>query len=83
MQYGPEQIRYVVSDAGARMIITEQQFLANVLEARKELPDLEHVIVIDGDAPDGVLTLDEVIAAPGPGLRRRGVRGAARRRRTC
>ena len=66
MQYGPEQIRYVVTDAGARMIITEQQFLANVLEARKELPDLEHVIVIDGEAPDGVITLDEVIAAPDP-----------------
>ncbi|HSS56470.1 MAG TPA: long-chain fatty acid--CoA ligase [Solirubrobacteraceae bacterium] len=68
MQYGPEQIRYVVSDAGARMIMTEQQFLPNVLEAQKELPDLEHVIVIDGDAPDGVLTLDEVIAAPDPGF---------------
>ena len=66
MQYGPEQIRYVVTDAGARMIMTEQQFLANVLEARKELPDLEHVIVIDGEAPEGVLTLDEVIAAPDP-----------------
>ena len=66
MQYGPEQIRYVVTDAGARMIITEQQFLANVLEARKELPDLEHVIVIDGEAPEGVITLDEVIAAPDP-----------------
>ena len=66
MQYGPEQIRYVVTDAGARMIITEQQFLANVLEARKELPDLEHVIVIDGDAPDGVITLEEVIASPDP-----------------
>jgi long-chain acyl-CoA synthetase len=66
MQYGPEQIRYVVTDAGARMIITEQQFLANVLEARKELPDLRHVVVIDGEAPDGVTTLDEVIAAPDP-----------------
>jgi long-chain acyl-CoA synthetase len=66
MQYGPEQIRYVVTDAGARVIITEQQFLANVLEARKELPDLEHVIVIDGEAPDGVVTLEEVIAAPDP-----------------
>ncbi|HEX6697441.1 MAG TPA: long-chain fatty acid--CoA ligase [Solirubrobacteraceae bacterium] len=66
MQYGPEQIRYVVTDAGARMIITEQQFLANVLEARKELPDLRHVVVIDGEAPDGVITLDDVIAAPDP-----------------
>jgi long-chain acyl-CoA synthetase len=66
MQYGPDQIRYVVSDAGARVVITEQQFLANVLEARKELPDLEHVIVIDGEAPEGVLTLDEVVASPAP-----------------
>jgi long-chain acyl-CoA synthetase len=66
MQYGPEQIRYVMTDAGARMIITEQQFLANVLEARKELPDLQHVVVIDGEAPDGVITLDEVIASPDP-----------------
>jgi long-chain acyl-CoA synthetase len=66
MQYGPEQIRYVMTDAGARTIITEQQFLANVLEARKELPDLRHVIVIDGEAPDGVITLDEVVAAPDP-----------------
>ena len=66
MQYGPEQIRYVVTDAGARMIITEQKFLDNVLEARKELPNLEHVIVIDGEAPEGVVTLDEVVAAPDP-----------------
>src|SRR6478672_491779 len=66
VQYGPEQIRYVVGDAGARMIITEQQFLDNVIEARKELPDLEHVIVVDGAAPDGVLTLEQVVAAPDP-----------------
>jgi long-chain acyl-CoA synthetase len=66
MQYGPEQIRYVVTDAGARMIITEQKFLDNVLEARKELPDLGHVIVIDGEAPEGVLTLEEVVSSPDP-----------------
>ncbi|HEX5900426.1 MAG TPA: AMP-dependent synthetase/ligase [Solirubrobacteraceae bacterium] len=66
VQYGPEQIRYVATDAGARMLITEQQFLDNVLEARKELGDLDHVIVVDGDAPEGVLTLDEVVANPDP-----------------
>src|SRR6476469_3611916 len=74
VQYGPEQIRYVVGDAGARMIITEQQYLDNVIAARKELPDLEHVIVVDpttgfaggARAPEGVLTLEEVVAAPDP-----------------
>jgi long-subunit acyl-CoA synthetase (AMP-forming) len=67
MQYTPEQIRFVASDAGARILITEQGLLAGALEARKELPELEHVIVVDGDAPEGVLALDEV-AAPGSGL---------------
>jgi long-subunit acyl-CoA synthetase (AMP-forming) len=66
MQYGPEQIRHVVTDAGARVLVTEQQFLATVLEARKGLPGLEHVIVVDGEAPEGVVTLEEVLAAPDP-----------------
>ena len=31
-----------------------------MLEARRELPELEHVIVIDGEAPAGTLALSEV-----------------------
>jgi long-chain acyl-CoA synthetase len=62
MTYAPNQIEYVVADAGAKIIITEQQFLANVLEARKTLPDLEHVIVVDGDAPEGITALEDVAA---------------------
>jgi long-subunit acyl-CoA synthetase (AMP-forming) len=58
--YTPEQIRYVVSDAGAKVLICEQQYLPQVREARRELPDLEYVIVIDGDAPLGTLALSEV-----------------------
>ena len=63
MQYTPEQIRFVAADAGARIVITEQQLLENALEACKDLPEVEHIIVVDGDAPDGVLTLDELMAA--------------------
>jgi len=59
-QYTPDQIRYQVTDADARIMITEQQFLTKMLEARSELPAVEHVIVVDGDAPDGVLSLEEV-----------------------
>jgi len=60
--YAPNQIEYVVSDAGARILITEPAYLENVLEARKTLPDLEHVILLADEAPDGVLTLAEVEA---------------------
>ncbi len=58
--YTPEQIRYVVSDAGAKVLICEQQYLPQVREARRELPDLEYVIVIDGEAPLGTLALSDV-----------------------
>jgi long-subunit acyl-CoA synthetase (AMP-forming) len=61
--YAPNQIEYVVSDAGARILMTEQAYLPQVLEARKSLPDLEHVIVIDGDVPEGCIALADVEGA--------------------
>ena len=58
--YTPEQIQYLISDSGARVAILEQAYLDRMLEARQELPDLEHVIVVDGEAPDGVTALADV-----------------------
>ncbi|MCW3018745.1 MAG: long-chain fatty acid--CoA ligase [Solirubrobacterales bacterium] len=58
--YTPEQIRYVASDAQAKVLICEQQYLTQVREARKQLPDLDYVIVVDGDAPLGTLALSDV-----------------------
>jgi long-subunit acyl-CoA synthetase (AMP-forming) len=55
----PEQIQYLLSDAKSRIAIAEKAFLDRILEARKDLPDLEHVIVVDGDGGDH--TLDEVM----------------------
>jgi long-chain acyl-CoA synthetase len=58
--YTAEQIRYVVADADAKVLICEQQYLPQVRDARKELPNLEYVIVVDGEAPLGTLALSEV-----------------------
>ena len=58
--YTPSQIAYLVSDADAKVLMCEQQYLSQVLEARKELPGLEHVIVVDGDAPEGTIALADV-----------------------
>jgi long-subunit acyl-CoA synthetase (AMP-forming) len=58
--FTPEQIRYVVADAGARVAVVEQAYLPAMLEARRELPDLEHVIVVDGDAPESTIALADV-----------------------
>jgi long-chain acyl-CoA synthetase len=58
----PEQIRYVIADAGARVAIVEQAHLAAMLEARAELPALEHVVVVDGQAGEGLVSLADVEA---------------------
>jgi long-chain acyl-CoA synthetase len=58
--YSPEQISYLLSDAEARTVICEQQYLTQVLEAKQTAPGVEHVIVIDGDAPQGTLALADV-----------------------
>jgi long-chain acyl-CoA synthetase len=58
--YTPEQIAYVCSDADAKILMCEQQYLDQILIARKTLPALEHVIVVDGEAPEGVLPLAQV-----------------------
>ncbi len=58
--YPAEEIRYLVTDADARVAIIEQAFLPVVLEARKELPGLEHIIVVDGEAPEGTISLADI-----------------------
>jgi long-chain acyl-CoA synthetase len=58
--YSPEQIRYLLQDAEAKVLICEQQYLPQVLQARAGVPGLEHMIVIDGEAPAGTLALADV-----------------------
>ncbi len=45
----PEQIAYVVGDAGARVAIVEAAYLAAFEAARADLPGIEHLIVLDGE----------------------------------
>jgi long-chain acyl-CoA synthetase len=59
--YSAEQIDYLVGDAANPVLVTEQAFLERVLEVQRSANSLKHVIVVDGEAPEGVLTLDEVM----------------------
>ncbi|MGI8573094.1 MAG: AMP-dependent synthetase/ligase [Solirubrobacteraceae bacterium] len=58
--YPAEEILYLMRDAAAKVAIVEQAFLAPILEVQRALPPLEHVIVVDGDAPPGTLSLGDV-----------------------
>jgi long-chain acyl-CoA synthetase len=58
--YPPEEIQYLIEDSGSSLVIVEQAFLPVMLEARKQLPGLSQVIVVDGEAPEGTIALSEV-----------------------
>jgi long-subunit acyl-CoA synthetase (AMP-forming) len=64
----PEQVEYVVRDAGSRVIITEQAFLDTVLATREQIEGLEHVVVIDGEAPAGTISIAELEEMGDPGF---------------
>jgi long-chain acyl-CoA synthetase len=57
----PEQIEYLLSDAGSRVAVVESAFLDQIQAAKQRLPDLEHVVVVDGDG--GARTLSDLEAA--------------------
>jgi long-subunit acyl-CoA synthetase (AMP-forming) len=63
LTYPPEDIRYLIEDAGSTVAIVEQAYLEPMLAARKDLPNLTHVIVVDGDAPEGTIALADVEGA--------------------
>src|SRR5437660_5611262 len=64
LTYPPADIAHLIRDAGARVAVLEQAYLAPVLEARKDLPELRHVIVVDGEAAPGeTVSLHEVEAS--------------------
>ncbi len=64
----PEQIEYLVRDAGNRVIVTEQGFLETVLAAREKVDSLEHVVVVDGEAPEGTISVEELERMGDPGF---------------
>jgi long-subunit acyl-CoA synthetase (AMP-forming) len=61
----PDQIEYVLSNAGCQLVVTERKYVDRVLEVRGSLPSLQYVFVIDG-ASSGTADLDELIAAGDP-----------------
>jgi acetyl-CoA synthetase len=49
--FGPEALQYRLANSGAKAAITNKDGAAKLAEIRGQLPDLKHVLCIDGDAP--------------------------------
>src|SRR4051794_31276258 len=58
--YTADQIAFLVEDAAPKIAVTEPQFLDRLLEVKKRDNALEHIIVVEGDAPEGGMTLEEL-----------------------
>ena len=71
----PEQVKYIINDSDARIVVCSNRDLWLKVEAvRAELPQVRHFVLMDEEGPQGVLSLSEVmargktIAADDPGL---------------
>jgi long-subunit acyl-CoA synthetase (AMP-forming) len=64
--FAPGQIQHVLGNAGARVVVCEQQFARRLRDAAGGTA-VEHVVCVD-DRPDGTLTLAELAASGDPGF---------------
>src|SRR5690348_11495995 len=58
----PEQIEYVANHSEASVAFVEDEaFLSKFLAIRESTPHLKHLVLIRGEAPEGVMTWDSLI----------------------
>jgi len=71
----PDQVKYIINDSEAKVVVCSNRLLWLKVEAvRRELPSVRHFILVEEEAPEGVMSLAEVmgrgktLAASGPEL---------------
>lgn len=71
----PEQVKYIINDSDAKIVVCSNRDLWLKVEAVKhDLPSVRHFVLIDEQGPEGTLSLSEVmgrgtsVAAADPGL---------------
>ena len=71
----PEQVKYIINDSDAKIVVCSNRDLWLKIEAVKhDLPSVHHFVLIDEQGPEGTLSLSEAmgrgtsVAAANPGL---------------
>jgi long-chain acyl-CoA synthetase len=58
-----EQIEYVANHSEATVaFVQDEGFLAKFLEIRSRVPSLRHIILVQGEPPEGVMSWDDFVA---------------------
>ncbi|MBM3294926.1 MAG: long-chain fatty acid--CoA ligase [Candidatus Aminicenantes bacterium] len=78
----PEQIRYIIDDSDAKVVVcSSPELWAKVAAVRKDLAKVSHFVMMASEAPEGVLTLRDLeergrrLEAGRPGLYEDGAAG--------
>jgi len=58
----PDQAAYIYRDCGAKTILTSSDFVGRVLEAQKQTPNLQHVILTDRDNAPGTISYRNIMS---------------------
>jgi long-chain acyl-CoA synthetase len=64
----PDQAAYIYRDCGAKAILTSSDFVGRVLEAQKQTPDLQYVILTEGDDVPGTVSYSNIMSNTSPQL---------------
>jgi long-chain acyl-CoA synthetase len=58
----PDQIRYIIDDAGATIVVCSDRDLLRKVEAvRDALPAVKHIVLLEGEAPEGSVAFSNVL----------------------
>lgn len=60
--FGPEALSYRLGNAGAKVVVTDSQNVERLIEVKRNLPGLEHVLCVDRVDADGVLDFHRLLA---------------------
>ncbi|UCD21735.1 MAG: AMP-binding protein [Chloroflexota bacterium] len=58
----PDQAAYIYKDSGAKTILTSSDFVDRVIEAQKQTPNLQHIILTDQDNVPGTIYYDTIMS---------------------
>jgi long-chain acyl-CoA synthetase len=58
----PDQAAYIYRDCGAKATLTSSDFAGRVLEAQKQTPNLQHVILTDRDDVPGTISYRNIMS---------------------
>ncbi|MBS3809725.1 MAG: long-chain fatty acid--CoA ligase [Desulfobacterales bacterium] len=58
---GEAETAFIYKDTGAKVIISSMDFMSKIESCRKEAPAIEHVILVEREAPEGYLSYGQLL----------------------